>query len=663
MARMPNVLAICSSPYLRQHADNPVAWVPWSEAAFAEAKRRDVPLLVSIGYSTCHWCHVMAHESFEDEATAAAMNERFVCIKVDREEHPEVDHIYMDAVQALTGHGGWPLNAFVDHQGRPFYACTYLPRGNWGQLCTHLANLWRDDRAKVMGAAENITQHLQEEEPAGGALPPDSEERLAQQLARAWDALNPGFGWNPQKAPKFPPNQFVNFAVGHRDPRLAEQAEAILEAMQDSGLHDRVGGGFHRYSVDAQWRLPHFEKMLYDNAQLITAYIRHGRDDFRTTAINAGDYLLRDLRIGDAYAAAEDADDPDGEGSFYAWSPAQLTAALGERDGGMLAAAWDLKQGTRHVSAHGPEPVVSHIPHPRNAATPPERAAWEPFLPRLRAVRDARPRPGRDDKLLTDLNALALEAFVWLARCTGEARFREAAVGLVGFLRGRHTPTGLLRTTERPAYITDYGAYLCGMCAAFDLLGDPTLIDAAVAVADEAVERLRGDNGGFYTTPDGRSDLIRRTQEHTDNAWPGGEAQLALGFVRLWTVTGQSRWRALAEGIFSASAETAARAPASSITLLQAWRQLRDGPRTAVVTGDATGDTTGESTALLAAARSSTDSGIAIIPVATCREREWECLAGRTELAPQVLVCLGTACLAPARTPEEIAERLSAARR
>lgn len=665
----PNALAASSSPYLRQHALNPVDWVAWSPEAFAEARRRDVPVLVSIGYSTCHWCHVMAHESFEDDDTAAQMNSQLVCIKVDREEHPEVDHIYMDAVQALTGHGGWPLNAFVDHDGRPFYACTYLPRSGWRQLCDHLAELWTHDRERVMGAANEITTHLREADAPTGSFPATIfpatiEADLAHLLRRTWDAANPGFGWNPQKAPKFPPNQFVNLGVGHPDPDLAGMAEQILEAMQDSGLHDRVGGGFHRYSVDAQWRLPHFEKMLYDNAQLIPAYIRHGRADFRQTALNAGDYLLRDLRIhtdaGDGYAAAEDADDPDGEGSFYAWSPAQLTAVLGA-EGEALAQVWNITAGKRHVSAHGPEPVTSHIPHPRGSGHVGDRAAWEPYLPRLRAARDARPRPGRDDKLLTDQNALALEAFSWLGRLTGEARFIAAARDLARFLQTRETDAGLLRLPGRPAYITDYGALVCGLCAAFDLLGDPHLITRAERIANEAVTRLRGDNGGFYTTPAGRSDLIRRVQEHTDNAWPGGEAQLALGFVRLWNVTGAARWRQLAEGILEAAAETAARAPASSVTAISAWRHLQRGQLTAVVCGDPQDAAT---LALLAAVRSDTQPHLCIVPLAACTAMTWECLTGRRDLTrPQVLICNGTSCQAPAFSPDEVRARLQAQHR
>ncbi len=495
---MPNALATSASPYLKQHADNPVAWQPWGETAFAEARRRDVPVLVSIGYSTCHWCHVMAHESFEDADTAALMNAHFVCIKVDREEHPEVDAIYMDAVQALTGHGGWPLNAFTDADGRPFHALTYLPRPAWRKLLDHLAALWRDDRARIAAAAQQITAHLQDEAVAPGALPADLWSGLERNLARAWDGAAPGWSYGEAKAPKFPSSQVLPLLLDSGRAPALRQAELVLEAMQDAGIHERVGGGFHRYSVDRHWRLPHFEKMLYDNAQLIAAYARAalvlGRPDFMRTAVNAGDYLLRDLRVVEGgaflgYASAEDADDPDGEGSFYAWPPAELAAALGAEAGAALAAAWDITPGARPASAHGHvEPIVSHIPHPRGTALArlaPDgdvqalRAAWEPHLPLLRARRAARPRPGRDDKVLTDQNGLALEAFAALGRFSGEARFTAACAELAALLMARHHADGLIRLPgaagqpARPAYITDYGALVTGLCAAFDLLGDP----------------------------------------------------------------------------------------------------------------------------------------------------------------------------------------------
>lgn len=675
---MPNALANESSPYLKQHADNPVNWVAWSPAAFAEAKRRDVPVLISIGYSTCHWCHVMAHESFEDGVTASQMNANYVCIKVDREEHPEVDAIYMDAVQALTGHGGWPLNAFADHDGRPFYACTYLPTPQWRQLLSHLTQLWNTDRAKITTAAKDITAHLVRDEVVAGAIGAEVWAQLDRGLERSYDRQHPGYSYGPQQAPKFPASQLLPLLLASGRPAWIEQAAKVLEAMQDAGIHDRVGGGFHRYSVDRKWRLPHFEKMLYDNAQLIVAYARAGvqlgRPDFLRTAVNAGDYLLRDLRVTTdgkfhGYAAAEDADDPGGEGSFYAWAPSQLTATVGEAAGKALMVQWDIMAG--HAE-HGPsghaEPVVTHIPHPRGArleTMAPDgdlqalRASWEPHLPVLRAARAHRPRPGRDDKVLTEQNGLALEAFAVLGRLTGEERFVSACRELAAIVVARHGADGLKRTERLPAFITDYGSALTGLTAAFDLLGDPALIEAAIRIADEAVAKLRAEDGGFFVTPAGRSDLVRRGREQTDNAWPSGQNSLTLGFVRLWNLTGQAKWKQLADGVFTTSAAIALQAPSACSTLLHAWMQLGRGHLTAVVAGDPTDPRTRE---LLTACRRSVIPGLTIVPVATCRTQSWECLEGRTDLTdPQALICLGTVCLAPAKTIIELQERLSSA--
>ncbi len=672
---MTNALAQETSPYLRQHADNPVDWRPWGEAAFAEAKRRDVPVLVSIGYSTCHWCHVMAHECFEDAETAGLMNAQMVCIKVDREEHPEVDAIYMDTVQMLTGHGGWPLNAFVDHTGRPFYACTYLPPEQWRRLIHHLSDMWRTDRARVDNAAAEITAHLHAEPPTPGAIDDGVWSALDQALARTFDARNPGYGWNAEKAPKFPSSQLLPLLLASGKSAWIAQAEQVLEAMQDAGLHDRVGGGFHRYSVDRHWRLPHFEKMLYDNAQLIVAYARAGvqlaRADFLRTAINAGDYLLRDLRVlidGEfaGYAAAEDADDPGGEGSFYAWSPQQLKDALGDDIGARLCREWDLMPGHAELGRTGhPEPVLSHIPHPRGAnlsALAPGgdvqvlRESWEVYLPRLRALRDRRPRPGRDDKVLTDQNALALEAFAALGRYTNEPRFIAAARELAALLLTRHHANGLMRIGSRPAYITDYGAMVAGLTAAFDLLGDPALIHAAERIADEAVARLRADDGGFFTTPEGRADLVRRGREQHDNAWPAGQNALALGLVRLFHVTGAARWNDLAQGIFAASATTVQQAPTACATLLLAWRNAQRGPLTAVIAGP-----TAATSTLATAARRATDPALTIVPADACAGETWPVLEQRFGLpSAQVLLCAGTVCLLPATTPAQVAERLSA---
>jgi uncharacterized protein YyaL (SSP411 family) len=670
-AKNANALLKESSPYLRQHAHNPVNWVAWSEAAFAEAKKRDVPVLVSIGYSTCHWCHVMAHECFEDENSATQMNEQFVCIKVDREEHPEVDEIYMDAVQAMSGHGGWPLNAFTDHSGRPFYACTYVPKAQWRQLLDELTRIWRNERGRIDQISSEVVKHLNADAGESGALGDDIWGRLEAQLRQTYDPRNPGYAWNQQRAPKFPPSQLLPLMLNLDKPELAEQAKLVLEAMQDSGLHDRVGGGFHRYSVDAQWRLPHFEKMLYDNAQMMGVYARAGlrldRTDFIRTAANTGDYLLRDLRLTDAdgkflgLASAEDADDPGGEGSFYAWSPDQLREALGS-PASDLAFEWNITTGKpeRGPSGHM-EPVDGHIPHPRGASgdIAPRRAGWERFLPILRDKRSSRPRPGRDDKIVTDLNALALEGFAALGRyadAPDRGRFQDACRELCSLIIARHAPDGLLRLPGRPAFITDYGHAVSALTAAFNLLGDPRLIADAARIADEAIERLRADDGGFYTTPAGRNDLIRRSRELTDNAYPSGQNSLAVGLMRLWGITGAGKWKAIAEGIFAHAAGIAEKAPSSVTTLLQAYLHAQRGQLTAVVTGAKDDPRT---TALLYACRRSTIAHLSIIPAAQCSGQEWECLEGRRDITePQAMICVGRSCLLAAKSDAEVQDRL-----
>jgi len=686
---MANALAQSSSPYLRQHADNPVDWVEWSPAAFAEAKRRNVPVLVSIGYATCHWCHVMAHESFEHPETAALMNRLFVNIKVDREELPEVDEIYMDAVQALHGHGGWPLNAFVDHDGRPFFAGTYFPRDRWVDLCGYLSQLWTDDAQRVADSARELAKHLGNFALARPtSVPAGITERAKADVARTFDADNPGFGGQP----KFPPSQWLVYAMSLGDADTRATAVEILEAMQDSGLHDRVGGGFHRYATDREWRVPHFEKMLYDNAQLAVAYalasVSAGRPDFQRTALAIGDYLLRDLRVTGSdgsflgYASAEDADDPGGEGSFYAWAPESLAAVLGEGTAKLLATAWNVSPGVPHRGPSGHmEPVASHIPQPRAndlealakqlgyADVIGLRASWDPHYPLLRNARDARPRPIRDDKVLTDLNGLALSAFSVLARLFNSDRARDAARELADVLRsrltGQHgqpdsvTPslTGLERLPGRHAFITDYGHLALGLIEAHRTFGDPKLIALAEAVIAEAHAKLAApaeQGGGFYTTPAGRGDLIRRSREHHDGPYPAGQHALALAAVQLFALTSNDFYRALADDVFTVQARMLERAPLACPTLLHALA-LAESPQVSIVVTGA-GPLADE---LLAYART-LPRPLTILPTRRHEALTWPLLEARTDLPPQALVCVGTHCLLPAFTTAELAERLAA---
>lgn len=686
---MPNRLASSLSPYLRQHADNPVDWWEWSPEAFAEARRRDVPVLVSIGYATCHWCHVMAHESFEDPETAALMNASFVNIKVDREERPDVDSVYMDAVQAIHGRGGWPLHAFVDHEGRPFFAGMYFPRERWQAIVGHLGEAWHADRAQVDQSARELTAHLRSlgERPAGRAELAELLARFEAELGRRLDPLHPGLGG----APKFPPSQVLALQLSrHGDPDV--DSVNILEAMQDSGLHDRVGGGFHRYATDRIWRVPHFEKMLYDQAQLLECFAlaaaRTGRQDFWDTANDIADYLSRDLAVRDAegrlfgLASAEDADDPvgpggpggpghtgGGEGGFYAWPPDDLRAALDHSEAAeRLLGDWDLRPGTPHVGPSGhPEPVASHIPHPRAndlAALARERglsaldlrASWRVHLPALRAFRDRRPRPLRDDKVLTDLNGLALMGLAVLARF--EPRHRPLLVELADLMQARIGLSRVERLPGREGYITDHGHLALGLVEVFEVVGLPRHLEAARRVVELAVLRFAHEEGGFYSTPSDGEVLVRRSREDTDQAYPSGQHALALALVRLGQLTHDDRLLALARGVFAVQRGLAERAPTACPTLLRAMVEEAAKVITIVVGGDSV-----EALALADAARRHLRPGLHVIEARHFSPEEAHTLPlleGRLARArAEAFVCVGTECLLPVNTVDALDAALS----
>ncbi|MCA9519041.1 MAG: thioredoxin domain-containing protein, partial [Myxococcales bacterium] len=418
-----------------------------------------------------------------------------------------------------------------------------------------------------------------------------------------------------------------------------------------------------------------FEKMLYDNAQLVCDYALAGalldRPDFLRTAANAGDYLLRDMRVTDehgaliGYASAEDADDPGGEGAFYAWSPDAIAAVFPDEDeADALITAWDLADGEPEMGPSGHwEPVAEFIPHPRGAVEGGAlgrgelaqrlRAAWEERLPVLREVRDQRPRPGRDDKVLTDLNGLALRAFAVLGRLHGGARFVDAARELAACLEARFTPAGLERMAGRPAFVTDYGHLALGYTEAYLLLGDPGLVDLARRCVDEACERLQAPDGGFFTTPAGRGDLIRRSREQTDGAYPAGQHALAFAAARLHAITGDPRYGALVDQVARVQANFVLRAPTAMPTLLRAVLE-KDAEAVVVVSPGEVAD------ALLARARGAVRAGLAVVPTLGHVDRDWPILEGRLELdGAQALVCVGTRCLLPARAPEELDARLA----
>ncbi len=610
---MTNALATETSPYLRQHAENPVDWLPWGAEALTRARERDRPLLVSIGYSACHWCHVMERESFEDERTAALMNEEFVCVKVDREERPDVDALYMEAVQSMTGHGGWPLNVFLTPEQLPFYGGTYFPPEErsglpaWTQVLQAIAEAWSERREEVRAGGERLRERL-----SGGAqLTPSTEplredalDRALTGLAGTYDARNGGFGG----APKFPQASAIEFlllrggkhrraaadsrepgASGESDPGTAtdasEMALSTLGAMASGGMYDQLGGGFARYSVDATWTVPHFEKMLYDNALLARAYLHgwqaSGDPRFREVCRQTLDWVLREMRGPEgAFYAALDADSEGVEGRYYVWTVAQLHAALGENGDADAAIAW-LGAGEQgnFSDPHHPEPglnvLQSRGPHP-----PAEQR--ERIRARLLQVRAERTRPGLDDKRLTSWNALMICALADAGAALEEPRYLDAAVGCAEFLlEEMRDPHGrLLRTYSHGqarigAYLEDHAFLLEALLVLFEATCEERWFNEATALADTLIARFADpENGGFYSTASDGEQLIVRRKDLEDSPIPSGASSAAMGLLRLAQLAGEEEYERQAVSVMRLLADIAPRHPSSFGHLLQAlhWR-------------------------------------------------------------------------------------------
>lgn len=688
-----NHLAGTGSPYLEQHKDNPVNWVPWGDEAFAEARRRDLPVLVSIGYSTCHWCHVMARESFEDYGVAAVMNTSQVNIKVDREQHPGVDAIYMEAAQALTGSGGWPLNVFVDHDGRPFLAVTYLPQNRWVDLVKQVNEIWKDDRSKIDDIAVAVSDHLSERKFPGGTNPADLPPALLKATGDFYDQSNPGFtmGSSPTK---FPPSQIIDWLQEQGGEEGRAMALSILTTMMDSGLHDRVGGGFHRYSTDPAWRVPHFEKMAYDNAQLMGLYARAGSlagpgslgDHLLAAARSTANWFLDEMRVSSSdgeflgYATATDADDPLGEGTYFAWPPSELERILGAEDAAWLAERWNISGRGELPSAekadpanpHGGEfePISTWIPHPRGASDYPgayrsygvnadaERERELVISAELLEARRSRPAPARDDKVLTDQNALILEGFSRLARYGGGERYLDAAVELADLLVTR-AALPLERAPGIGAYITDYGYLAMAFTGVYSVTGDSKYVAAAEAVAREAELKLAVGDGSYYSTPEEESDLYKRAIEEFDGPSPAGQYALGVALARLYTVTGKTEWKDKADTLLAARGAVGKAAPTAAATLIR-LASIRTEPFTMVVAGPADSSVTEE---LLTETRLSTGPDIMVVAAdqaAPNQSADWVELEGRVGLEkPQLLVCREGSCLLPAFTLNDVSDRLA----
>jgi uncharacterized protein len=584
-----NRLASATSPYLRQHADNPVDWHVWGDDAFAEARRRDVPVLLSVGYAACHWCHVMAHESFEDAQTAAVMNEHFVNIKVDREERPDVDSVYMEATQAMTGQGGWPMTCFLTPTGEPFYCGTYFPPAprhgmpSFGQVLEAVATTWRERRPEVVRAAGEIVVHLDSPPPAGGAAPGAATLDLAaERLSAEFDGADAGFGG----APKFPPSMVLEFLLRNTvrtgSARALAMVEQTCERMARGGMYDQLGGGFARYSVDHAWVVPHFEKMLYDNALLLRVYLhwwRLTRTPLAERVVReTAEFLLRDLRTAEGgFASALDADSEGVEGKFYAWTPDELRAVLGAAQGDEAAAVFGVTEAG--TFEHG----SSTLQLRRDPADP---AGFARLRERLWAARSERVPPGRDDKVVAAWNGLAIAALAEAAELLGVPAYRTAAVAAAELLVGVHTDgSGRLVRTSRdgvagtsPGVLEDYGDVAEGYLALLAATGDPVWLDRAGALLDIVLERFGDGAGGFFDTADDAERLVRRPRDPTDGATPSGRSAAAGALLTYAALTGSSRHRDAAAAALGIAGRLAERAPRAAGWALAVAEALAAGP-------------------------------------------------------------------------------------
>ncbi|KRE55263.1 thioredoxin domain-containing protein [Phycicoccus sp. Soil748] len=563
---MPNRLARSTSPYLLQHQDNPVDWQEWGPEAFAEARRRDVPVLLSVGYAACHWCHVMAHESFEDEDVARAVNADFVAVKVDREERPDIDAVYMAATTALTGHGGWPMTCFLTPDGDPFFAGTYFPRPQFLQLLEGVTSAWADQREQVLGSGAHIAERLRELSApvTGHALDAEVLETAVTRLRGQFDHAAAGFGG----APKFPPSMVLEFLLRHHartgSGDALSMAAATCSAMARGGMYDQLAGGFARYSVDARWVVPHFEKMLYDNAQLLRVYTHLWRTTgdalARRVAVETAEFLLRELRTAEGgFASALDADTDGVEGLTYAWSPAQLVEVLGEDDGGRAATL--LSVTPAGTFEHG----LSTL---QLLEDPDDTGWWAATRSALLAARQSRPQPGRDDKVVTSWNGLAVAALAEAGTVLHEPTLVAAAQACAAFVVSTHLVDGRLRRASRDGAVgsaagvaDDYGNLAEGLLALHQATGEVRWLEVARELLATAVARFAAPDGGFHDTSDDAEELFTRPRSAADNAEPSGQSALAGALLTCAALTGDTAMRERAEAALSASGAVATRDP------------------------------------------------------------------------------------------------------
>jgi uncharacterized protein len=711
-----------TSPYLLQHANNPVDWWPWSDAAFAAAAERDVPVLLSVGYSACHWCHVMAHESFEDTETAALMNQNLVSIKVDREERPDVDSVYMTATQAMTGQGGWPMTVFMTPDREPFFCGTYFPRAQFQRLVQGVAQAWQEDRNQVADRARQIAAALAERAEAATLVPgvegavvespvvgsPEAEGELAgaelgaacrdavAELAREFDASRGGFGG----APKFPPSMVLEFLLRHAERaggEVGQQALAMTQvtatAMATGGMYDQLAGGFARYSTDADWVVPHFEKMLYDNALLARVYAhlwrRTGSALARRVAEETCDFMIAELRTPEGgFAAALDADSDGVEGAYYVWTQTELREALGEDDGGYAAAVFDVTQAG--TFEHG-----ASVLQLRAEPLDPDRFAR--VRARLLAARSQRNRPGLDGKVVAAWNGLAIAALAEAGLLFGRPDFIAAATAAADLLASVHLKDGRLtrtssggRASVTAGVLEDYGCVAAGLIALVSVTEPPEPENSEpqnreaqdreaqnreaqngepgngaagparwLAIAGDLLDTVLAHfgtgTGGFYDTADDAERLIYRPSDVADGPTPSGTFAVADALLSYAALTGSQSYRGAATGALTSVPSLASRYPRAAGWGLAVAEAVLSGPAEIAVAGPP-GPARAElhRTALHAAPPG------AVIAVGDGTQAQVPLLAGRTPVAgrPAAYVCRNFTCRAPVTEPAELRAEL-----
>ena len=678
---MTNRLINETSPYLLQHAHNPVDWFPWGEEAFAKAKAEDKPVLVSIGYAACHWCHVMERESFENEDIAAAMNERFVAIKVDREERPDIDAIYMRALQTLRGQGGWPLNVFLLPDGRPFYGGTYFPSESrhgmpsWPDVLQAVADAYSTRPDAVLQNAAALTEALQATSPGGtDEFGPEVSAHAFEALASFYDSEEGGFG----SAPKFPQTMPIEFLLRlHQrtgSARARDMALHSLRKMADGGIYDHLGGGFARYSTDSSWLVPHFEKMLYDNALLASAYVQAfqlTRDDgHRTVASETLDYVLRDLaHPAGGFYSSQDADSEGVEGKYYVWDADEVRSALGESDAAVFCRVYGVSdvgnfegRNILHL-VESPGAVAAELGIAEQAL----RSRLDDMRATLLALRAQRVAPATDDKVLTAWNGLMLRALAEAGAVLDNARYVDAAERNATFLLGAMRPDGRLLRTWKDGrahllgYLEDYAFLINGLISLHEATFAHRWLHAARELCDEMIGLFwDGDTGGMFDVGADHERLIVRPRERFDNAIPSGESAAAEALLRLGVIGGDEEYLSKAALLLRGAAPTAGPYALGHGNWLKVFELYFAEPMEVAIVG---GARDADTRALLSALHARYAPSRVVVGLDPEEPRPYPSpiIEGRGQIEgrPTAYVCKRYACALPTRDPDELAAQLA----